>query len=461
MVAALLGLTLVILLVHDIPLAKYMRTVERDRIITSLERDSFIIAGNSEEAVANPTVAHKSELNTILANYKASSKAVVLVTNAQGTVIAATDPSIKAGDSFASRPEIATALKGIVASGRRFSQTLNYQIFYVAVPILGGTHVLGAVRITFPSTVVDQTVSNRIRSISIVAGITLLLALLVALVLATSVTSKLRKLQEVTEKFSEGDYHSRADSGSGASEIRSLARSFNKMAQQLSRLFDQQSAFAADASHQLRTPLTALQLRLERVIELMTSDPSGANERLEAAMVETDRLQNVVEGLLVLSRAGSELSPELFVYDLSSIAQERVSNWSALANESGVTIVFGGPESAPVFAVAGSLEQVIDNYIDNALAAVADRTTITVRIDVASDTSTLHVLDEGPGLPEEDLGKAFNRFWRSRSDANGSGLGLAIVERLVTASGGHVELANRHPRGLDASAEFNNANVKQ
>ena len=461
MVAALLGLTLVILLVHDIPLANYMRTVERDRIITSLVRDSFIIAGNSEETVGNPTAAHTTELNTILANYKAASKAVVLVTNAQGKVISATDPSIKPGDSFASRPEITTALKGEVASGRRFSQTLNYQIFYVAVPILGGTHVLGAVRITFPATVVDQTVTNRIRSISEVAGITLLLALLIGLVLATSVTSKLRNLQEVTEKFSEGDFDTRADSQSGASEIKSLARSFNKMAEQLTRLLGQQRAFAADASHQLRTPLTALQLRLERVMELIQSDPNGANERLEAAMIEADRLQNVVEGLLVLSRASSEISPELFVYDLTSIAQERISNWSALASESGVTLVFDGPESAPVIAVAGSLEQVIDNYIDNSLAAVADRTIITIRVDVAPKTTTLHVLDEGPGLPEEDLEKAFNRFWRLRSDANGSGLGLAIVERLVTASGGRVELANRHPRGLDASAEFNNASFKQ
>lgn len=457
MVAALLGLTLVVLLVHDIPLANYLRTVERDRIITSLERDSFIIAGNSAVAVAVPSATHSAELDALLANYKATSEAVVLVTDKNGVIVAATDPKIKPGDSFSSRPEIETALGGEVASGERYSQTLNYRIFYVAVPILAGKHVLGTVRVTFPSSVVDDIVASRLRGIAIVASITLILALLVALVLATSVTKRLRNLQEVTEKFSDGDYETRADVSTGASEIKSLARSFNKMADQLTRLLEQQRAFAADASHQLRTPLTALQLRLERVVELINSDPNGANERLEAAMVETDRLQNVVEGLLVLSRASAELSPELHTYNIANIAAERVTNWSALASESNVKIEFEGPQTALVLAVPGALEQVIDNFIDNALEIVVAETTITVRIDRAFDTTTLHVLDEGPGLPEEDLEKAFNRFWRARSDANGSGLGLAIVERLVTASGGQVKLENRHPHGLDASATFNNA----
>jgi signal transduction histidine kinase len=115
--------------------------------------------------------------------------------------------------------------------------------------------------------------------------------------LQLGITRRLSNLKNVTEEFTKGNYKVRAEINGGAPEIRSLARSFNAMADQLDKLIAQQKAFAGDASHQLRTPLTALQLRLERATEMLATDPAGAAERIEAAMVETDRLQRLVEGL--------------------------------------------------------------------------------------------------------------------------------------------------------------------
>lgn len=115
------------------------------------------------------------------------------------------------------------------------------------------------------------------------------------------------------------------------------------------------------------------------------------------------------------------------------------------------------PGSAIVFAIFGAAEQVIDNYIDNALEAVPTNTTIKVEITSDSELTKISVIDEGPGIPEADITKAFNRFWRARSDTHGSGLGLAIVERLVTASGGRAELVNLSPHGLSADAYFPSA----
>jgi len=456
MVAALLGLTLVVLLVHDIPLAKYLRTVENDRIITGLERDAFIIVGNAHDAVEVPSKKNQNDLVAVLNNYRAASKAVVIVTDSKGTVVASTDPSIEVGNSFKSRPEISTALAGGIASGRRYSKTLNYEILYVAVPMVKGSKVFGTVRITFPARVVDDIVSGRLKGIASVAGITLLLAILIALLLATSVTRRLGNLQTVTEEFTDGNHLVRADANSGAREIRSLATSFNLMANQLSMLIAQQRAFAGDASHQLRTPLTALQLRLERATDLLASDPQAAIERLDAAMVETERLQNIVEGLLILSKAQEQSKVSLQIVDLAMIAKDRVTNWTALAGESEVTFDFDCPEQALVEAVPGIVEQVIDNYIDNALKYAPNNSTITLRVQRDLKTTTVHVTDQGPGLAPEDLDRAFNRFWRAQSDAYGSGLGLAIVDRLLRACGGTAQLANREPHGLDAQATFNN-----
>jgi len=112
------------------------------------------------------------------------------------------------------------------------------------------------------------------------------------------------------------------------------------------------------------------------------------------------------------------------------------------------------PESAIILAIPGALEQVIDNYIDNALGNAPENSTITLEVTADPQFTKISVIDEGPGIPEADIAKAFNRFWRAKSDTHGSGLGLAIVDRLTTASGGRAELVNLSPHGLSADAYF-------
>ena len=174
-------------------------------------------------------------------------------------------------------------------------------------------------------------------------------------------------------------------------------------------------------------------------------------------MVEADRLQRLVEGLLALSRSENTDQTARIKCDATQIARERFENWEALASEQGVSIVLNVPESAAIFAIPGALEQVIDNFIDNALEVVPPNSTIKVEITSDSELTKISVIDEGPGIPEADIAKAFNRFWRARSDTHGSGLGLAIIDRLVTASGGRAELVNLSPHGLSADAYFPSA----
>jgi len=454
LIAALLGLTLVVLLVHDIPLSRYLRTVETDRIITALERDSFVIAGRSEEVLESPETVSKNVMWNAVHAYSKRSGARVMVMDSRGIVVSASNSTTTLGTSYASRPEIKQALAGTVTSGTRYSTSLHHSLLYVAVPVLNGKRILGAVRVTFPASFVDATVSKRIQGITTVAGITLLLALIVAILLASSITRRLTDLKETTEDFAQGNHDVRANTHEGAPEIRALASSFNSMAEQLTHLIAQQRAFAGDASHQLRTPLTALQLRLERAGEMVESDPHGARARIEAAMLETDRLQRLVEGLLALSRTENLNTITLDAIDLASIVRERADGWMALAAEHNVTLALDLPQSAMVLSQAGIIEQVLDNFIDNALEVAPAHSTINIALTFDRRSTTLHVQDEGPGLPEEDLARAFNRFWRARSDIHGSGLGLAIVERLMEACNGDAELVNRIPQGLDARATF-------
>jgi len=452
--AAFIGLVTIVLLVEDIPIANYLKTVERDRILKTLQRDAFIIAAKSEEEVEKGVDAQISFLETLATDYRNNGGARVVITNVNGIALASSDDDQSAeGSNYLTRPEIEKALTGVIATGNRFSTTLDQELLFVAVPIFNGNSVIGAVRLTYPAKFIDAEVNKRVQGLIVVALVTLLMATFLALLLSRSVTKYLDRLKKDTEKFANGELAVRANDKEGAPEIRSLAASFNIMAERISRLIEKQKGFAADASHQLRTPLTALRLRLEQASDLVETDSKLAKERLEIATVELQRLQQVVEGLLVLSKS-EKSNAKLVKIDAVKISKERIESWTALAEESSVSFDIEAPNVAFIEALEGAFEQILDNYIDNAIEVAPAETKILVRIISINNLVELHVIDTGPGMSEEGRLKAFNRFWRGRSDSNGTGLGLAIVQELINASGGNCELLSNPSGGTNAVARF-------
>ena len=216
------------------------------------------------------------------------------------------------------------------------------------------------------------------------------------------------------------------------------------MADRLAVMLEEQRSFVADASHQLRTPLTAMRLRLENLQARMNNADA---EELDAAIDETTRLATLVADLLQLARA-DEAQPVVEV-DLANLALQRTDTWSALAELSGVTLRVEGAE-APVLAsaAAGAVEQILDNTLDNALNVSPSGSTIVVRVAQQHDRCTLSVSDQGPGLSDEDKQRATRRFWRQHPTATGTGLGLPIAVSLARASGGSLTLADAPEGGL-------------
>ena len=453
LLAAFAGLITVILLAQDLPLIGYLRKIEFERVIAGLERDAFLIAGNAEDILSNeqPETTVDDLQATIDAYVKAEGGRVVVV-DVNGLLVVSSQPSDVRGEQFATalRPELQDALEGKVATGERPSNTLGGDLVYVAVPVLSGPKAEGAVRITYPAAVIDDRTAQKTRGLILVGVISLIGAAFAALLISSSFTSPIRRLQRTTEKLAEGDMSQRA-AEEGPPEIRSLARSFNSMTERLEGLLDRQKAFAGDASHQLRTPLTALRLQLERAADMVGTDPEGARERVEAATEETERLQRLVEGLLMIARSeGSK--PDTEVVDVSQLVADRLDMWESFAAERGVTIVTNAPPGLRAIAVPNALEQIVDNYVDNALGVASEGDTISIVAQAYSGTVGVHVIDEGPGMRPEHLEHAFDRFWRAPDAPHGgSGIGLAVVQHLAELSGGHVVLRNRTDRtGLDA-----------
>ena len=454
LIAAFVGVTIVILAAQNIPLARYLRTVESERVLDGVQRDAFILGGASEDALSSNDQQHQDDLQASVDVYRRTTGARVVITDGTGIAVAAAGDEARLGGDYSTRPEIAAALTGTPSSGRRRSETLGGDIVYVAVPVLSGPQLVGVVRLTYSSDEIDHRVSDKVRGILVVGLISLATTALAAALMAATIVRPLRRLQRATEQVAAGDFESRAEIDEGAPEIRGLAASFNTMTQRIATLVERQRAFAGDASHQLRTPLTALRLQLERAAVNVDTDPATALRDIEAAGEETERLQRLVEGLLMLARAdqGSVATEPI---DVGEIVTERAAVWEPLAEERAVTLVAGRVDSVSVRAVPGALEQIVDNYIDNALNAGGPGNEITVSAATNGSWVTICVADRGPGMATDQLDHAFDRFWRAASTTtSGSGLGLAIVRQLAEASGGAVALANRDGGGLEATVRL-------
>jgi len=453
LVAAMVGLTLLVLAVHDIPLVSHLRRVERDRVTTELERDAFTIAGRSERLLEELGVvgaADATAVNDVLSAYFAETGGRVVVTDSRGLAVASSDEEAVTGRDYSTRPEIGSALLGVPSTGQRFSSTLGFDLLYVSVPVILGDQVNGAVRITYPAEVIDSRVGGRLWGIFFTALMSVGVAVVVALLLTFTVTRPLSRLRHATEQVGRENFDVRADEKSGPAEIRGLAASFNRMSQRLGALVERQRGFASDASHQLRTPLTALRLRLEQADEALAGDPESARRKLDAALRETERLQHLVDGLLALARAEAR-SDQLVDVDLGVVLDERVNAWSALSAESGVNLRLASVGSLRARAMSGVVEQVVDNFIDNAVQYSPAGSTVEVAATEVAEGVCVQVADRGPGMTAEQCERALDRFWRAPDAApDGTGLGLAIASRLAEASGGRVALRPREGGGLIA-----------
>ncbi|GAA3895206.1 hypothetical protein GCM10023084_54930 [Streptomyces lacrimifluminis] len=279
---------------------------------------------------------------------------------------------------------------------------------------------------------------------------------------ARRITAPLRELNGMASKFSDGDLTARSPV-TGPPETQTLARTLNQGAERLDTLVASQRIFVADASHQLRTPLTALRLSLDNIAD--GTDDEFVREDVEQATAEVVRMSRLVNGLLVLARAEAKVTA-VEPLSLRDIVDERLSVWRPAADERGVTIALRGSVGADgrllVLASPGHLDQVLDNVLSNALEVSPDGGTITVRAQPRGDEMELTVADGGPGMSDAEKSRAFDRFWRGQglTGRSGSGLGLAVVKQLVTDDGGTVTLADAPGGGLSVVISLRAATQK-
>jgi signal transduction histidine kinase len=397
---------------------------------------------------ASGQMDNRRELTDLVDEARKDLDGRVVVVDQRGRLIADSD---REEGFYGDRPEIRTALQeGRISQGRRFSATLGESVLYTAVPIVRDGDRVGAVRLTQRVDAIDQRVRRDIFGLIGIGLIALALSLGFAWVLAGTLARPLQRLAATARRVEAGDLDARAEP-EGSAEHREVAHAFNDMTERLGQVLEAQRQFVANASHQLRTPLTGLRLRLEAAS--LKAGPELAAE-LEAAEREVERLARLLTALLTLAREGDR-PPEHAAVSLAAAVEQARERWAERAARSEYQLVVDCTEGAFARVSEEDLAIVLDNLIENALN-YSPGGTITVECGRQRGEAYVAVLDEGPGLEPGEEQEVFERFARGSGGRSspGTGLGLALVATLARRWGGSARLTNRPEGGARAEVRF-------
>ncbi|WP_055557618.1 ATP-binding protein [Streptomyces sp. NBRC 110028] len=291
------------------------------------------------------------------------------------------------------------------------------------------------VRVEASRTTVSREIGRTMLIILAVALLAVLAAVFLAVRQAHRLSAPLTDLAETAERLGSGDPRPR-HRRYGVPELDRVADVLDASAERIARMLTAERRLAADASHQLRTPLTALSMRLEEIT--LTDDPDIVKEEASIALGQVERLTDVVQRLLTNSR--DPRSGSAVAFDLDEVVKQQIEEWRPASRSEGRAIVRSGKKGLRAVGTPGAVAQVLATLIENSL--MHGDGTVALRTRVTGNQAVVEVTDEGPGVPP-DLGARV--FERTVSGRNSTGLGLAVARDLAEADGGRLELLQPYP----------------
>ena len=349
---------------------------------------------------------------------------------------------------YALYQEVVEALRGYDAFYSRFFQ--DRFVSTAASPILYRGVVIGSIYILE----IDEaqgalllSLQQNLRTISLViAVVTLVMSALFSKMLTARIVALLRAIRIVGE----GEYGHRLQPV-GRDEMAQLAEEFNQLTDRLQNTEEIRRRFVSDASHELKTPLASIRLLADSILQNDQMDPEVVRDFVTDIGAEADRLTRITEHLLTLTRLDSLPAAKTQVVDVSRVTEHAISMLGPVADSAGVAVERNLKPDCLILCVEDELYQICYNLIENAIKYNFAGGKVFVSVYRDRDQVLLEVGDTGIGIPEEDLPKVFNRFYRvdkARSRAaGGTGLGLSIVRDTVRRHGGWVTARPRSPEG--------------
>ncbi|MCK4294676.1 MAG: HAMP domain-containing protein [Planctomycetes bacterium] len=383
----------------------------------------------------------------------------ITVISEQGAVLADSEKAPASMENHAERLEVARALKNGFGQSTRFSDTLNYNMKYVAVRIDDVNDILGVVRFALPLSEVQLQIQVIHRVVLFGAITTLIIALTIAYFVSKTITSPIRQMQQTAQRIAKGDFSGRVRIKS-KDELGQLAKALNAMADELQQKIENlkrmdtiRTDFVANVSHELKTPLTLIKGYIETLEDRAIDNKEKTQKFVSIIKDHANRLENIINDLLSLSEL--ELSKDSLAkttFDLKALIDEVALGFGhALDTKNQTLTVSAQGNDFKVTADADKIEQVFVNLIDNAIKYTKHPGRIDISIRQDAQDLTVIVQDNGIGIAPEHLNRVFERFYRvdkARSrQLGGTGLGLGIAKHIVLAHNGKISIQSEPGKG--------------
>lgn len=369
-----------------------------------------------------------------------------------GAVLADSEKDPDRMASHADRVEMAGALKDGFAESTRFSETLGYNMKYVAVRVCEDEEVLGVVRFALPLSAVQLEMRIIHRVVLLGAIVTVVIALTIAYYVSKSITSPIRRMQRAARLIARGDFDSRVriksqdELGQLAKSLNTMADALQKQIEDLKRMDTIRTDFVANVSHELKTPLTLIKGYIETLEDKALDDEEKSRRFVGIIKEHANRLENIINDLLSLSEL--ELSKDCLKkceFDLKELIEETALGFGHSLDEKGATLTVNcRVEDCRMEGDRDKIEQVFVNLISNSIKYSKEGGRIDVSIGGRDDRLEVIVEDNGIGIAREHIERVFERFYRvdkARSrQLGGTGLGLGIAKHIVLAHKGQIRI---------------------
>jgi two-component system, OmpR family, phosphate regulon sensor histidine kinase PhoR len=362
-----------------------------------------------------------------------------------------------------SRPEIISARKYKVGSNIRMSSTTQQEYLYVAkqvtIPAQGNAYKnVEYIRVSIPLSYYNTTIQEIRSSIIVISLLVLILVFILSLFISKKMTDPIVKLTDEIRMIAGGNYNKILVVRSN-DEIKMLIESINQLVEKINREMNElqkssmiRSQFLANVSHELRTPLFSIQAFIETLLAGALEDSTVNEKYLKKALFHVERLNNLLNDLIDISRIESkELKLTFHSFPVIEFLLKIVETEKFSANQKGMTLILDLGADIKLFADKDRLSQVMYNLIDNAIRYNPSGTVIRVSYEVKDSFVTIYVNDNGSGIAKEHLPRLFERFYRVEKERSretgGTGLGLAIVKHIVEAHNSNIFVESEVGKG--------------
>ncbi len=430
-----------------------LQTIRLQQAGQELTLQAGLIAGAFREPLERLGAGDEAErvfLGDLVSFYANRTGGRVTLLDARARVLASSGGPAAAGDAGGS--EVAAAEGGHVLLSMRRDRSGGAERLYVAAPIRAdGGRMVAVVQLSVPAAGLYAELRRTWLGLLATGGTVLIGIAAASVLLARRIAGPIQRLTAVTEAMAAGHLESRV-APAGPEEVERLGEAFNRMAERVREMLAKQQVFAAHAAHELRSPLTALRLRLELLRAPQHPHDDVTRRYLGEMERQVGAMQQMVDHLLALSAIDEGRVPPRVALDLAPVLYEVADEVGPLARAAGLDLgVDVPPHLPPVHANAEQMRIVARNLLDNAIKYTPAPGRVSLAAGPAGDAVRVRVADTGVGIPREHLPLVFDRFYRVDGGASqrpgGSGLGLALVQAIVTTHGGTIQIESEPGQG--------------